>query len=336
MRTEKMMPNVKSLLKRTLGILLGLSIALPTSAAAAAATPYPSKPVRFIIPLSPGGSNDIFGRLVATKLSERLGQNLVPENRGGAGGTIGTELVVKAEPDGYTLLLGSVATVINYLFHNKPYDPVKSFTPIAKIGSGSYVLSVHPSVPANSLKELISLAKKQPGKLLWAAGGSGSFMHVAVELFKKMAGIDFKIIQFKGGGPALIDTLGGHSQILLTSVASALPQIKSGKLKALGLAGPVRSQLLPDVPTISEAGVPGYEAIIWWGILAPASTPKAVVDRLYKELVVIMGTEDTKKVFEAQGAVAELMEPAPFGKFIETETAKWEKVVREGNIKGEE
>jgi tripartite-type tricarboxylate transporter receptor subunit TctC len=335
-RPKKRMIQVKFLPKKTIGLLLALSIVLPASDSIAASIPYPTKPVRFIIPLSPGGSNDIIGRLVAAKLSERLGKNLVPENRGGAGGTLGTEMVARAEPDGYTLLLGSVATVINYLFYHKPYDPVRSFAPVAKIGSGSYVLTVHPGVPANSLKELIALAKKQPGKLIWSAGGSGSFMHVSVELFRMMAGIDFKVVQFKGGGPAMIDTMGGHSQILLTSVASALPQIKSGKLRALGLAGPVRSQLLPDVPTVSEAGVPGYEAIIWWGILAPAGTPKGIVDRLYNELIPIVGTEDTKKAFEGQGAAAELLGPAPFAKFIEAETAKWEKVVREGNIKGEE
>ena len=307
----------------------------PAFAFAAAEIAYPSKPVRLIIPLSPGGSNDIVARLVATKLSERLGQPLVPENYAGAGGTIGAEMVAKAKPDGYTLLLGSVATMINQLFYDKRYDPVKSFTPVAKIGSGPYVLTVHPSVPAKSLKELILLAKKKPGDLLWAAGGNGSFMHVAVELFKKTANIDFRVVQFKGGGPAMIDTLGGHSQILLTSVASALPHIKSGKLRALALAGPARSHLLPDVPTISEAGVPGYEAIVWWGILAPAGTPKAIVDKLHKELAVILGMEDTKKAFEGQGAVVELMGPASFGKFVEAEAAKWEKVVKEGNIKGE-
>jgi tripartite-type tricarboxylate transporter receptor subunit TctC len=203
------------------------------------------------------------------------------------------------------------------------------------MGDGPVVLTIHPGVPANSVKELVALAKKQPGKLVSAAAGGGSFMHLATELFKMMTGIDIKIVQFKGGGPAMIDTMGGHSQISLGTLTQSLPQIKSGKLKALGYGGTVRSKLLPDVPTISEAGVTGYAAAQWWGLFAPAGTPKAVVERLYKELEVILKAEDTQKTFEVQGAEPDLMGSAEFIKFIEAEGVKWGRVVKEGNIKGE-
>jgi tripartite-type tricarboxylate transporter receptor subunit TctC len=336
MRKEKSMPNMKSLLIKTLGVLLALVIGFPLAAVLAASDSYPVKPVRLSIAFAPGGSTDIVGRLIATKLSERLGKQVIAENRSGGGGTIGAEMVAKSEPDGYTLLFTSAAIAINPLLFKVPYDPVKSFVPIAKMGNGPVVLTVHPSVPVKSVKELIALAKKQPGKLVCAAAGGGSFMHLASELFKMMADIDFKIVQFKGGGPAMIDTMGGHSQISLGTLTQSLPQIKSGKLKALGFGGSRRSKLLPDLPTVSEAGVPGYEASQWWGLFAPAGTPKAIVDRLQKELSVIMNSEDTKKTFENQGAEAELIGPTGFGKFIEAESVKWGKVVKAGNIKGEE
>jgi len=332
------MSNLLSHRSKILRGLLALLVVLAffSSTAFAAADSYPSKPVRLVIAFAPGGSTDIIGRLIATKLSERLGKQVVPENRSGGGGTLGIEMVAKSEPDGYTLLQTSAALAINPLLYKVPYDPVKSFVPIAKMGNGPVVLTVHPSVPAKSVKELIALAKKQPGKMVCAAAGVGSFMHLGSELFKMMAGIDFKIVQFKGGGPAMIDTMGGHSQISLGTLTQSLPQIKSGKLKVLGFGGSTRSKLLPDVPTIAEAGVPGYEAAIWWGILAPAGTPKAIVERLQKELAGIMNLDETKKMFAMQGAEADLLGPAEFTKFIETETAKWGKVIKEGNIKGEE
>jgi tripartite-type tricarboxylate transporter receptor subunit TctC len=337
MKKGKSVSNMKSLLIKTLGVLLALVIGLPFSAAFAADDLYPSKPVRLIIPFAPGGSTDIIARLIATKLSERLGKQMVPENHGGAGGTIGIEMVAKAKPDGYSLLFASASIAINPLLYKVPYDPMKSFFPIAKLGAGPSVLTVHPSVPANTVKELIALAKKQPGKLVCAVGGGvGSFMHMATELFKMMAEIDFKIVQFKGGGPAMIDTMGGHSQIFFPSLTMSLPQIKSGHLKVLGYAGSARSKLLPDVPTISEAGVPGYEAAIWWGILAPAGTPKAICDMLYKETASIVNSEEMKKVLESQGAEPDLMGPSEFGKYIQAETSKWGKVVKAGNIKGGE
>jgi tripartite-type tricarboxylate transporter receptor subunit TctC len=330
------MKNKKPQPFKILGILLALSMLLTFPTAVLSSNVYPSKTVRLIISFAPGGSTDIIARLIATKLSERLAKQVVPDNRGGAGGTIGTEMVAKSEPDGYTLLFTSASHAINPSLYKLPYDPVKSFVPIAKMGSGPVVLTVHPSVPVNSVNELIALAKKQPGKLIFSSAGVGSFNHLGGELFKMMAGIDLKIVQFKSGGPAQIDTMGGHSHISLGTLTQSLPHIKSGKLKALGLGGSVRSRLLPEVPTISEAGVPGYEAIMWWGMFAPAGTPKAVVDRLNKELGVVMNSEDTKKTFENQGAGADLMGLAEFSKFIEAEMAKWGRVVKAANIKGED
>jgi tripartite-type tricarboxylate transporter receptor subunit TctC len=320
---------------KTVGTLIALAVLLALPAADYAADAYPSKPVRLIIPFPPGGSNDIIGRMIATKLTERLGKQVVADNRGGAGGVVGTEMAAKAAPDGHTLVIIAAGHAINPALYKLPYDHDKSFTPIAKMGSGPNVLTVFPGVPANSLKELISLAKKQPGKLVCASSGIGSFMHLGSELFKMMAGIDIKIVQFKGGGPAMIDTMGGHSQISLGTLTQSLPQIKAGKLKVLGVGGKKRSQMLPDTPTIAEAGVAGYEATNWWGMLAPTGTPKSIVDRLQKELSAIMSSEDTKKMFADQGADAEMTGSDEFGKFITAETEKWGKVVRESNIKVE-
>ena len=284
------MKNMKSSLFKTLGMLLAISLLLAVFAASvfAAADAYPSKPVRLIIPFAPGGSNDIVGRLIAAKLTESLGKQVVVENRGGAGGVLGAEIASKADPDGYTLLIISASYAFNPALDKSPFDPAKAFAPITKLGSGPISLVVHPSVPANSVKELIALAKKEPGKLILSCSGAGSAQHLAAELFKIKAGIDFKIVQFKGGGPAMIDLLGGHSQFQLGSLIQTLPHIKSGKFRILGTGGVKRFVITPDVPTIAEAGVPGYEATNWWGILAPAGTPAPIVDRLNKELKAIL------------------------------------------------
>jgi tripartite-type tricarboxylate transporter receptor subunit TctC len=328
---EVRMPNRKSMLAGICGVLLALSIVFPLSAARAADDPYPSRPVRFVIPFAPGGVTDIIGRVVAMKLSERIGKQMVVENRGGAGGTLGIEMAANAKPDGYTLLFTTAAFATNPSLYKVSYDPIKSFVPIAKVGSGPNVLAVHPAVPVNSVKELIALAKKQPGKLACSAAGG----HLAIEHFKAMAGVDFKIVQFKGGGPAVIDTIGGHSQIHFSALTTTQSYIKSGKLKALGISGSARSKLLPDVPTISEAGVPGYEASMWLGLFAPAGTPKAIVDKLNRDLAATLDSEDTEMKLQNQGVDVELMGSSEFGTFIKAEMVKWEKVIREGNIKAE-
>ena len=326
---------LRSLRFGILGLLLTLSLGAPLPSAFAAADAYPSKPVRLVIPFPPGGSNDIVGRLIGAKLTERLGKQVIVDNRGGAGGVIGSEQVAKSEPDGYTLLIVSAAYAFNPSLYKLPFDLEKSFVPVAKLGSGPNSLVVHPGVPATSVKELIALAKKEPGKLVCASAGVGSFQHLGSELFRMMAGIDVMIVQFKGGGPAMIDQLGGHSQISLGSLIQTLPHIQSGKFRVLGTGGSKRSTILPNVPTIAEAGVPGYEATNWWGILAPAGTPQAVIDRLSKELSVILTSEDTKKMFLNEGAEVDHLAPAEFGQFISAEIAKWGRVVKEANIKVE-
>ncbi|MEI7670751.1 MAG: tripartite tricarboxylate transporter substrate binding protein [Deltaproteobacteria bacterium] len=332
----KSITNVKSLLGRIVGVLSVIAVILPLPAAMAAVDSYPNKPVRLIIPFAPGGITDIIGRVVALKLSERLGMQIVVENRGGAGGILGMEMVSKAKPDGYTLLFTTAAFATNPSLYKVPFDPIKSFVPIAKVGVGVNVLTVHPGVPVNSVQDLIALAKKQPGKLACSAAGAGSFGHLAIEYFKSMAGVDFMIVQFKGGGPAAIDTMGGHSQIHFSALSTTQPHIKSGKLKALGVSGAARSRLFPDLPTIASQGVPGYEASIWLGFLAPAGTPTAVADRIYKELAAMLASDEAKKDLENQGADVDLLGPAEFGKFIEAEIAKWGKVVKAGNIRAED
>jgi tripartite-type tricarboxylate transporter receptor subunit TctC len=329
------MRSLRSLWLGILGLLLTLSLGASPSSVLAATDAYPNKPVRLIIPFPPGGSNDIVGRLIGAKLTERLGKQVIVDNRGGAGGVLGSEQAAKSEPDGYTLLIVSAAYAFNPALYKLPFDPVKSFVPVAKLASGPNSLVVHPGVPATSVKELIALAKKEPGKLVCASAGVGSFQHMGTELFKMMAGIDIMVVQFKGGGPAMIDQLGGHSQISLGSLIQTLPHIQSGKFRVLGTGGSKRSAILPNVPTIAEAGVPGYEATNWWGILAPAGTPQAVVDRLSKELSVVLTAEDTKKMFLNEGAEVDYVGPAAFGHFISAEITKWGRVVKEANIKVE-
>lgn len=324
---------MKKIAKSLFTILVVFAVALCSGMAAAQS--YPVKPVRLIIPFPPGGSNDIVGRLIASKLTERLGKQVIADNRGGAGGVIGTEIAAKSDPDGHTLLIISSAYAINASLYKLPYDPIKAFTPVAKLGTGPNVLTVHPSVPVNSVKELIALAKQQPGKLNFAAAGVGSFQHLGTELFRMLASIDIAIVQFKGGGPAMIDLIGGHTQATLGSLIQFMPHIKSGKVKALGTGGAKRSVVLPDVPTIAEAGVSGYEANNWWGVLAPAGTPPSIVGRLYKELTAILSLAEIQKRFLEQGAEVDEMGPAEFGPFIAAETTKWGRVVKEGNIKVE-
>jgi tripartite-type tricarboxylate transporter receptor subunit TctC len=323
------MPILLTWLLVTLALLLGLGPAVAT------ADVYPSKPVRLIVPFPPGGSNDIVGRMIGAQLGERLGKQVIVDNRAGAGGTLGTEVAAKSPPDGYTLLMISAAYAFNTSLYKLPYDPAKAFVPVAMLGTGPNVVAVFPGLPVSSVKELVALAKAKPGTLNYASAGVGSFQHLASELFKLMAGVDLVGVQFKGGGPATIDVVGGHTQVSFGSLVQALPHIRSGKLKVLAVGGSKRSALLPEVPTVVEAGVPGYEAHNWWGLVAPAGTPPAVVERLHKELSVILTSAETKKRLEAEGAEAVPMSPGDFGAFIAAETVKWARVVKEANIKAE-
>ena len=312
-----------------------LALLLVVFSSVAAAQSYPTKPLRLIIPFPPGGSNDVVGRAIGQQLAERLGQGVVIDNRGGAGGIIGTDQAAKSPPDGYTLLLISTAFPTSIAFNRLPQDAMKSFAPVAMLGSGPALLVVPAGSPANSVKELLDLLKKKPGELNAAAAGIGSFQHMATELFRLQSGTDFVIVQYKGGGPALTDVIAGQVQMNLGSLVQMVPHIRSGKLKALGVGSAKRMPAMPDVPTIAEAGVPGYEANNWWGILAPAGTPAPVLERLYKEITAIQDSPETRKRFELEGAEIVRMKPAEFVTFVTRETQKWIRVVKDAGIKPE-
>jgi tripartite-type tricarboxylate transporter receptor subunit TctC len=322
-------PHLRTLRSAILGVSLALLSAL------AGAQPYPSKPVRLIIPFPPGASNDIVGRMIATQLSEKLGKPVVVDNRGGAGGLIGTEAAANSPPDGYTLLLISLGYAFNASLYKLPYDPATAFAPVALLGAGPVVLVVNSKLPVNSVKELLALAKEKPGQLHYVSGGIGSFQHLTGALFKLQSGADIVHVPFKGAAPAMMDVVAGNTEIAIGTIILMLPQIKAGRLKALGVGSTKRLAFLPDVPTIAEAGVPGYEANNWWGIVVPTGTPAAIIERLHKELTVVLASAETKKRFESEGSEAAKMAPEEFGRFITTETAKWAKVVKEAGIKAE-
>jgi tripartite-type tricarboxylate transporter receptor subunit TctC len=322
------MPKFRSTLLTAAGLLLALT-AMP------AAQDYPSKPIRLIIPFPPGGSNDVVGRMIATKLGEQLGKQVVVDNRAGAGGVVGTELAAKAANDGYTLQIVSIAHAVNPWLYKLPYEPIKSFAPISILASGPNVVAANPSLPVSSIKELVALAKQKPGQVQYASAGVGSFQHLGGELFKLEAGVDMLHVPFKGGGPAMIDVIGGHTKLLFSSLVQTTPHIRSGKLKALAVGGSKRSQILPDVPTVAESGVPSYEAVNWWGVVAPAGTSTAIVERLHKAIQEVQSAPEVQKQFETEGAEIVRMSPAEFGSFMEKEMGKWGRVVKEGGIKAE-
>jgi tripartite-type tricarboxylate transporter receptor subunit TctC len=318
----------RKLMLETAALLLALT-------AAAAAQDYPAKPVRLIIPFPPGAINDTVGRMIATQLGNRLGKQFIADNRAGAGGVIGTELAANAPKDGYTLLVVSLVNAVNPWLYRLPYDPINAFTPIAILASAPNVLLVHPDLPVKSVKELIAHAKAKPGDVQYASGGVGSFQHLGGELFKLSAGVDLLHVPFKGGGPAIIDVLGGHTKAIFATTITALPHVRSGKLRALGVGGRERSPVLPDVPTMVEAGVPGYEAVNWIGIAAPAGTPPAIIARLHSEIAAIQESPEVAKQFAAEGLEMMRMSSADFAAFMVREMGKWERVVKEGGIKAE-
>jgi tripartite-type tricarboxylate transporter receptor subunit TctC len=323
------MSTIRVLALKTAALLFALTTT-------AAAQDYPSKPVRVIIPFPPGGINDTVGRLVATQLSTRLGKQFVVDNRGGAGGTVGTELAAKAPKDGYTLLVVSLAHTVNpSLYYKLPYDPFNAFAPVAIVASAPNVITVHPSLPVHSVKELVALAKEKPGQVQYASAGVGSFMHLGGELFKLSAGVNLLHVPFRGAGPAMIDILGGHTKVAFSTTLTAPPYVRDGKLRALGIGAATRSPALPDVPTVAEAGVPGYEVSNWIGIVAPAGTPQAIIDKLHQEISAIQDSPEVARQFAAEGAEAMRMSSAAFGPYMMAEMTKWERVVREGGIKAE-
>jgi tripartite-type tricarboxylate transporter receptor subunit TctC len=300
----------------------------------ALAQAYPSKTVRVVVPYPPGGPTDIAARIVAQKLSENMRQSFVVENRPGATGMIGTDLVAKAAPDGYTLLVNaSVQVIYPSLFAKMAFDPIKDFSPVTVLAQGPLVLLVNPDLPVKSVKDLVALAKSKPGKLQFGSSGNGAATHLSAEAFKILAGVDMQHVTYKGSTPALTDVMGGHVQLMFDSMSSSLPFIKAGKLRALAVTTAVRSPAMPDLPTIAEAGVPGYDLSTWYGLWAPAGTPKDIVSKLSTEVAKILKTPDVRERLAALGSEPVGNSPDEFARFSHTEQVKWAKVVRESGAK---
>jgi len=314
-----------------LGLLIGAVAAL---AAPAAAQSWPSKPVKIVVPFGPGGPADIYARILGQELTEALKQQFVIENKAGAGGTIGADIVAKAAPDGYTLLMMSNTLTTNEtLLANKPYGLMRDLVAVAPVNSSDLVMVISPSVKATTLSELIALAKAQPGKLAYASAGPGTPYHLAGELFKTMTGADILHVPHKNSGEARNDVMGGHVQIMFDAVTAMKGNIDAGQVRALGTTGEQRSTVLPDVPTVSEAGVPGYEATIWLGIMAPKGTPPEIVDRLNAEIARIIAKPAMREAWAKQGAVPLTMSPAAFDAFLRRDIDKWAKVIQQAGIK---
>jgi tripartite-type tricarboxylate transporter receptor subunit TctC len=302
----------------------------------ATAQPYPSRPIRLVIPYSPGGATDVPGRLIAQKLSDVFGHQVIVDNRPGAGSVIGSEIVARAQPDGYTLLLtGTPFAVIPALYAKLPFDPLKDFAPVMRVALAPNVLVVHPSLPARSVKELIALAQAQPGKINYASGGTGGATHLFASLFVTMAKINLTHIPYKGSGPSVADLLGGHVKVGMPGIAIVIPHAKAGRMIPLGVTSAKRAPQIPEVPTIAESGVPGYDAAVWFGILAPKGTPEVAIARLHDEIVKILRLPDVENGYMISGNVAVTMRPQEFAAFLRTEISKWGQVVREAKIQGE-
>jgi tripartite-type tricarboxylate transporter receptor subunit TctC len=313
--------------------LLLLSLAAFGSAHAQS---YPAKPVRFVVPYPPGGSNDVLTRITAQTMSPGLGQQVVIDNRSGAGGMIGAENVAKSPPDGYSVVNVQASFVANAAMRTKmPYDPINDFAYIGMMARGPLLAVVHPSLPVKNIKELLALAKARPGQINYGSTGTGGHNHLATELFRKMAGINIVHVPYKGVAPALTDLMGGHTQLVMTSLPSAMTQVQNGRLKALAVGSEKRSSFMPDLPTIGESGVPGYVAEFWWGLAAPAKTPPEVVNRLASELGKALQSAELRKRFAAEGAEPAQMTREQFTKFVTNEITRWRQAARDANIKPE-
>jgi tripartite-type tricarboxylate transporter receptor subunit TctC len=320
------------LMKQSVAALLfALSGIAPTSLAA-----WPEKPVRIIVPFAPGGSADILARTVSNKLNAALGQPVIVENRAGAAGNIGTELVAKSRPDGYTLLVGLMNThVVNHALYEKlPFDGVADFTPIAMLAAVITTMAIHPSVPAKNVKEFIAVAKSSPDQLAYASAGAGSSTHLNAAVFEKMAGIRMLHVPYKGGAPAVLDTVTGQTQMIITAATQTLPHAKTGRLRLLGVTRAKRAPMLPDVPAIAET-LPGYEAVVWFGAFGPAGLPKDITARLNTEINKLMSAPDTKGTMENMGVEVMNTTPEEFQKKLREEAAYWTNIVRKYGIKGQ-
>jgi len=310
-------------------------IVLALLASTAWSQSYPVRPVRIIAPFSPGGGTDFIARLIAQKLSDRLGQQVLVENKPGAGGNLGAEYAVKSPPDGYTLLLVAGSYTVNPSLYKLSFDPVADIAPIIQLSQGPFVVAVHPSVPAKSLQELIAYARKQPGKLSYASSGSGSITHLAEALFMDMAKIDMVHIPYKGTGPALNDTIAGNTQVIWGSVATAVQFIKSGRLRGLAVTTAQRNPALPDLPTVAEAGVPGYEVVLWHGLIAPKGVPRPVVERLNREANDALKSKDVAELLAADGVAPAGGTSEKFQEVIRKDIERWRGIVKQAGIKVE-
>ncbi len=311
-------------------------IALGFSTPDLVAQNYPDRPIRFIVPFAPGGTNDIVARLIAAKLYDALGQPVVVDNRGGAGGVIGTELGARATPDGYTLLMANVNLATNPALVKKlPYDTLKDLSAVSLLARSPTVLATSPSLSIKSVRELIAYAQTNPGKLTYGSSGIGTTTHIPMELLISMTGIKMVPVHYKGGGPMLIDLIAGRVSPAFTTILSVMPHLKARRLRALAVSTPKRSSALPDIPTVAEAGVPGYEFTGWWGIVVPARTPRSIVANLSAQLGKILTQNDVRERLIGQGADPEHTSPEQFSSYIRAELAKWGKVIREANIRAE-
>lgn len=297
--------------------------------AAADAQDYPNKPLRLIVPTPPGGGTDTLARVVGVKVSEGLGQQMVIDNRGGAGGNIAAKVAADSASDGYTLLLGNLANVISMSLYPKlGYSLLRDFVPVTELASVAFILTVNPGVPVSSITELIALAKAKPGELTYASSGSGQPSHLAMELLKSMAGVDIRHIPYKGAGPAAIDVISGQVQMYFFALPAGLPHIRAGKLKGLAIAGNRRALAAPDFPTVAESGLPGFEAMTWYGVLVPAGTPNGIVNKLHGAFVAALNAPDVRKRLASQGFEVIGSTPAQFAAYIKAEIPKWAKIVK--------
>ena len=312
-----------------------LVIALSLAGGVAAAQSWPAKPIRLISPFAPGGGTDITCRSIAPKLSAALGQQVVVDNRGGAGGMVGVELAAKAPPDGYTLVLGTIGPIaINVsLYEKMTYDPAKDLIPVTQAANALNVLVVHPSVPAKTVREFIALAKSRPGQLNFGSSGPGATDHLAGELFNAMTGAKVIHVPYKGGAPAMLDLIGGNVHLVFSTVSTAIGSIKAGKVRPLGMTGNQRFELMPEIPTISEAGLKGFEVNNWYGLFAPAGTPQNIVARLHAEAAKALASPDVKRRLLESGIVATASSPEQFAAYVKNETQRWAKVIRDARIK---
>jgi len=317
--------------------LLALAVALVAGLPALAAAAYPDRPIRYVIPFPPGGSTDTTGRILAEEMSKILGQPVVVENRGGAGGNIGAAHVADAPADGYTLLQGTIGThgINPTLYGNLPFDARRDFVPIARMTAGTNVLVVNPAVPAKTVQELIAYAKQNPGKLMMGSSGAGSSIHMSGELFQVLTGTRFTHVPYRGGGPAMNDLLAGHIQLMFDNLNVSLPHIQAGKLRALGVTSRTRAAVLPDVPTLMEAGVPGYEVISWSGVFAPAGTPRDVVEKLNATINQALGSDTVRARFDEAGIQIDLMGVDQFKTFVDSEIDRWGDIVKKSGAKAQ-